>query len=266
MNGGPSAAGAGRFAGRRALVTGAASGIGLATARRLVTEGARVVGLDRVEPSSGEPASAAGGIASAARGIAWLVADVRDEAAVEGAVGRAVELLGGAPDLLVQAAGIYRVRPLLETSAAEWDEVLEVNLRGTFLVARAAVAAGMGGGRAAAIVNVASVAAYRGGVAEPSGAYNASKAGVVALTRQMAVEWASLGIRVTAVAPGVIETPMLRLMDDPDRGRAYLEAEVPLRRLGSAAEVAALICFLASDEASYVTGTTVLVDGGLPAR
>jgi len=187
-------------------------------------------------------------------------------AAVESAVALAVERLGGAPEILVQAAGIYRVRALLETDAADWDEVLEVNLRGTFLVARAVVAAGMGRGSGGSIVNVASVAAFAGGAEEPSGAYDASKAGVCALTRQMAVEWGPRGIRANAVAPGLIATPMLRLMDDPVRGSAYLETRVPLRRLGRADEVAALICFLASDEASYLTGATVLVDGGLLAR
>ena len=239
-----------RFAGRRALVTGAASGIGLATARRLAAEGARVSWLDvRPGPDAVE-----------------LLADLRDPAAVESAVALAVERLGGAPEILVQAAGIYRVRALLQTDAADWDEVLEVNLRGTFLVARAVVAAGMGRGSGGSIVNVASVAAFAGGAEEPSGAYDASKAGVCALTRQMAVEWGPRGIRANAVAPGLIATPMLRLMDDPVRGSAYLETRVPLRRLGRADEVAALICFLASDEASYLTGATVLVDGGLLAR
>lgn len=234
----------GRFAGRRALVTGGASGIGAAVAARLAAEGAAVVALDRAW----------------ADGPDRVVADVRDETVVDAAVGEAVERLGGAPDVLVNAAGVYRVRSLLDTSADEWDDVQAINLRGTFLVATAAVRAGLGPG---VIVNLSSVAAYEGSANEPSGAYNASKAGVSNLTQQMAAEWAVRGIRVVAIAPGVIDTPMLRLMDDPAAGRAYVDSAVPLRRLGTAAEVAAVVCFAASAEAAYLTGITIVVDGGL---
>jgi NAD(P)-dependent dehydrogenase (short-subunit alcohol dehydrogenase family) len=236
----------GRFAGRHALVTGAASGIGAAVAARLAAEGAVVVGLDRAwaeEPDR-------------------VAVDVRDATAVGSAVEKALARLGGTPDVLVNAAGVYRVRSLLDTGADEWDEVHAINLRGTFLVATAAVRAGFGPG---VIVNLSSVAAYGGSVSEPSGAYNASKAGVSNLTRQMALEWAGRGIRVVAIAPGVIDTPMLRLMDDPAAGRAYLDSAVPLRRLGTADEVAAVACFAASAEAAYLTGTTIVVDGGLLA-
>lgn len=242
----------GRFAGRRALVTGAASGIGAAVAARLAAEGAAVAGLDRAWHE------AAGGAF-----VARLTADVSDSAAVDAAVGATATALGGVPDVLVNAAGVYRVRSLLDILPADWDEVMAVNLRGTFLVATTVVRAGMGPG---AIVNLSSVAAYEGSVAEPSGAYNASKAGVSSLTRQMAVEWAGRGIRAVAIAPGVIDTPMLRLMDDPAAGRSYLEAAVPLRRLGTAAEVSAVVCFAASPEAAYLTGTTIVVDGGLLAE
>lgn len=256
----------GRFAGARAIVTGAGSGIGLAVARRLIAEGARVAGLDRDAAGLERARSALAGAGQAVEAFVPLAVDVADEPAVEAAVEAAVQALGGAPTILVQAAGIYRVRSLLETSGAEWDEVLRINLRGTFLVARAAVRAIAAAGGRGAIVNLASVAAYAGSSSEPSGAYNASKAAIVVLTKQMAVEWAPLGIRVNAVAPGVIATPMLRLMDDPAGGATWLDAAVPLRRLGTADEVAATICFLASDEAAYTTGETVLVDGGLRAR
>lgn len=244
---------AGRFAGRRALVTGAASGIGSAIAARLMDEGAAVAGLDRAWDGQAEDPGL----------TVRLTADVRDQEAVEAAMREAVEVLGGPPDIVVNAAGVYRVRSLLETCLQEWDEVLAINLRGTFLVAATAVRARLGPG---VIVNLSSVAAYEGSAAEPSGAYNASKAAVSSLTRQMAAEWAGRGIRVVAVAPGVIDTPMLRLMDDPDGGRAYLDASVPLRRLGTAAEVAAVACFAASPEAAYLTGTTIVVDGGLLAE
>ena len=236
----------GRFDGRQAIVTGAASGIGAAVAARLAAEGAVVVGLDRAWADEADR----------------VAVDLRDATAVGRAVEAAVARLGRAPDVLINAAGVYRVRALLDTGAEEWDDVHAVNLRGTFLIATAAVRAGLGPG---VIVNLSSVAAYGGSVSEPSGAYNASKAGVSNLTRQMALEWASRGIRVVAIAPGVIDTPMLRLMDDPVAGRGYLDNEVPLRRLGTADEIAAVACFAASDEAAYLTGTTIVVDGGLLA-
>jgi NAD(P)-dependent dehydrogenase (short-subunit alcohol dehydrogenase family) len=229
------------FAGRRALVTGGASGIGRAVAERLGREGAVVAVLDREGP---------------------IAADVSDPDAVERAVGAAVEALGRVPDVLVNCAGVYRVTPLLELSSGEWDEVLAVNLRGSFLVGQAVARRLVAARSRGAIVNVASIAAVRADVAEQAAHYNASKAGVVALTQQMAAELAAHRIRVNAVAPGVIETPMLRLTDDPKRARAYLDASVPLRRLGRPEEVAAVICFLASEEAAYVTGACVPVDGG----
>jgi NAD(P)-dependent dehydrogenase (short-subunit alcohol dehydrogenase family) len=231
------------LAGRRALVTGGGSGIGAATAALLRSGGARVLTLD-----------VAGGD---------LTADVRDEAAVAAAVAGAARRLGGPVDLAVTAAGVYRIAPATAISAAAWDEVLDVNLRGTFLVARetarALVAAGVGG----AIVTIASTAALQADASEPSAHYNASKAGVLALTRQLATELAPHGIRVNAVCPGVIDTPMLRLMDDPAAGERFVREDVPLARLGTAEEVAAAIAFLASNAAAYVTGAALPVDGGL---
>jgi NAD(P)-dependent dehydrogenase (short-subunit alcohol dehydrogenase family) len=239
----------GRFTGRRAVVTGAASGIGEAVAQRLAAEGAAVVGLDRSYRGAGLTAR--------------IATDVADANSVAVAMAQAVTAFGGAPDIVINAAGIYRVQTLLDTTADEWDQVQAVNLRGTFLVATEAVRAGMGPG---VIVNLSSVAAFEGSAGEPSGAYNASKAGVSNLTQQMAAEWASRGIRVVAIAPGMVDTPMLRVMDDPAAGRAFLDASVPLRRLGTPAEIASVVCFAASTEASYLTGTTIVVDGGLLAE
>lgn len=242
------------MAGRRALVTGGASGIGLATARRLRSEGARVVVMDRSWPDD-RPGP----------GIDRLTADVASPDQVTNAVLQSANTLGGPADVLVNAAGIYRIRPLLEITHDEWDETLAVNLRGSFLVSRAVAAALIDAGQPGAIVTIGSTAALVADAAEPTAHYNASKAGVLALTRQMAVEWAPHGIRANAVCPGVIDTPMLRLMDDPAAGQAYLDAGVPLRRLGTADEVAAVIVFLVSPDASYLTGVAVPVDGGSTA-
>jgi NAD(P)-dependent dehydrogenase (short-subunit alcohol dehydrogenase family) len=241
----------GRMAGRRALITGGASGIGLACARRLVAEGAEVVLLDLSSP--------------AITGAATVICDVRDPDAVARAATRAAGLLNGPADVLVSSAGVYRIAPLLDLTPGEWDDVVAVNLRGTFLAGRAVAAALIAAGLPGAIVNISSTAGLVADPSEPSAHYNASKAGVLALTRQMAAEWAPYGIRANAVCPGVIDTPMLRLMDDPAAGAAYLQADVPQRRLGSADEVAAVIVFLASDDASYLTGAAVPVDGGITA-
>jgi NAD(P)-dependent dehydrogenase (short-subunit alcohol dehydrogenase family) len=242
--------------GRRALVTGGASGIGLASIRRLLSEGARVVALDRRPPGPTTPTGNDAG---------FVAADVTSPEQVAAAVREAARLLGGPADVLLNAAGIYRIGPILDLSPAEWDDVLAVNLRGPFLVGRAFAAALIDSGLPGAIVNFASTAALVADAAEPSAHYNSSKAGVLALTRQMAVEWAPHGIRANAVCPGVIDTPMLRLMDDPATGRAYLDSGVPLHRLGTADEVAAVAVFLASSDASYLTGTAVTVDGGSTA-
>jgi len=241
--------------GRRALVTGGASGIGLASVRRLLDQGARVVALDR-RPG---PNTLAGNDA------AFVAADVTSPEQVAVAVREAASLLGGPADVLLNAAGVYRIGPILDLSPAEWDDVMAVNLRGPFLVGRAFAAALIDAGLPGAIVNFASTAALVADAAEPSAHYNSSKAVVLALTRQMAVEWAPHGIRANAVCPGVIDTPMLRLMDDPATGRAYLDSGVPLGRLGTAGEVAAVAVFLASADASYLTGAAVTVDGGSTA-
>jgi NAD(P)-dependent dehydrogenase (short-subunit alcohol dehydrogenase family) len=244
------------MSGRRAIVTGGASGIGLATVRRLRAEGASVVALDRnVDVRGGDPPT----------GVHFLQCDVRDEGAVAGAIAEANRRLTETADVLVNCAGVYRVVPLVTMSPTEWDEVLNTNLRGTFLAsqafARVLLTTGLGG----SIVNLASTAGLAADATEPSAHYNASKAGVISLTKQMAVEWTPQGIRVNAVCPGVIDTPMLRMMDDPLAGRTFLDTSVPLRRLGTAEEVAAVIVFLASSEASYLSGVAVPVDGGMTA-
>jgi NAD(P)-dependent dehydrogenase (short-subunit alcohol dehydrogenase family) len=242
------------MAGRRCVVTGAGSGIGLAVARRLSVEGASVVGLDRVEDPGTLPEP-----------VGFVRCDVRQEASVERAFAEAENALEGVPDVLVNAAGIYRIAPMTDTTLEEWDDVIGTNLTGTFLTGRTFARSLLRSGEPGAVTNVSSIAALAGDAGEPSGHYAASKGGVLALTRQMAVEWAPHGIRANAVCPGVIDTPMLRLTERPEEASAYLETAVPLGRLGSAEEVASVISFLCSPDAAYLTGVAVPVDGGILA-
>jgi len=242
------------FADRRALVTGGASGIGSACAQLIHAGGGGIALLD-CDAEALEKAAARMRVYGA-------LCDVADEDAVAGAVSDAAAALGGSIDVLVNAAGVYRVAAAVDLEISDWDRVLDVNLRGSFLVARAVARVLIDAGCHGSIVNLASTAALRADATAPAAHYNASKAGIVSLTQQLAVEWAPHGIRVNVVCPGVIDTPMLRMMDDREAGEAYLRSGVPLQRLGTPHEVASCVAFLASDEASYVTGAALTVDGG----
>lgn len=251
-----------RFEGKVALVTGAANGIGRAAAARLGAEGARLVLVDRDAEALAETAKQLGA-------EAHLEADVTDEAAVDGYVHEAEARCGGI-DLFVNNAGIEgRVAPIVDLDVADFDRVQAVNARGVFLGLRAVLRSMTRSGRGGAIVNTASQAGIKGG---PSfSPYIASKHAVVGLTRTAALEVARHGIRVNAVAPGFIDTRMMGDLDqahsqgDVAETRRRREAVVPLGRYGSADEVASVMAFLLSDDASYVTGNIVLVDGGLNA-
>jgi NAD(P)-dependent dehydrogenase (short-subunit alcohol dehydrogenase family) len=236
-----------------ALVTGGASGIGRATACLLAAEGWRV-GLIDWEAAALERAAAEIGTPAAA------VADVAREAEVEPAVAALTDRLGGL-DGVVNAAGIAVLQPALETDAATFLRILDINVVGSFLVARAA--ARLMRGRGGAIVNIASVSGLRGNVDRL--AYGASKAAVVQMTRIMAVEWAEHGIRVNAVAPGPVETPMAAAVHHEAGRRLWIEA-TPMHRYAEPEEIATAIAFLLDPKRSgYVTGLCLPVDGGFSA-
>ena len=239
----------GRFDGRCALVTGGASGIGAELCGLFAEEGAAVAVLDRDGDGAAAVAAEVGGRP--------LTCDVRDGDAVTRAVQEAAEAMGGLTDL-VNNAGIGTAKPLLDYTDKEWDLLVGVNLTGTFHGIRAAapIMLEVGGG---SIVNNASLTGVRPTRGEAP--YSAAKAGVLNLTAAAAVELAP-AVRVNAVAPGMIHTPLTDIVVTNDEWRTAAESGTPLGRVGTAREVAEVIAFLASDAASYVTGQTIVVDGG----
>jgi NAD(P)-dependent dehydrogenase (short-subunit alcohol dehydrogenase family) len=250
----------GRLDGKVAVITGGASGMGRATALRFVTEGAKVLLAD-VDTAGGE--SALGEIKSAGGEAAFLRVDVSQAADVQEMIRVAVQDLGGL-DVLFNNAGIEGQSSWLADCTEEnWDRVLAINLKGVFLGMKYALphmaAQGFG-----SIINTASVAGLVGWRA--GGAYSASKAGVANLTRTAALEYARYNVRINAICPGVIHTPMLdRINPSPDTMRQLVTMQ-PMPRLGTADDIAIMALFLASDESTYVTGAMLPVDGGYTAR
>ncbi len=249
-----------RLTGRRAIITGAAHGIGRAAALRFAREGCRVLATD-IDDAAGEALEAEA--AAAGLAIAYRRCDVTDAAAVSAMVAEAEGLFGGLDTAFVNA-GIDQVATDSDLLAEEaWARVLAVNLTGTFLTCQAVIGAMLRAGGGAIVTN-ASVAAFAN--VGRNVAYAASKGGVMAMTRVLAIEYATRNIRVNAVCAGVIDTAMnarhRARAADPEAWLAAARAITPLGRLGTAEEVAALTLFLASDEAAFITGTGMLVDGG----
>jgi NAD(P)-dependent dehydrogenase (short-subunit alcohol dehydrogenase family) len=251
----------GRLDGKVAVITGAGSGIGRMAASMFAAEGAAVVVVDVIADAA---QSVAADVVIAGGNAEPVAADVSDANAVRSMVDAATGNFGHL-DILFNNAGIFPADDggVLDTPPATWQRVMEVNLQGVWFGCRAAIPAMLASG-GGSIVNVASFVALMG-AATAQVAYTASKGGVLALTREIAVEYARRGIRVNSVCPGPIETPLLaELLADPDR-RARRLVHVPMGRFGRPEEIAAAALFLASDEASFVTGSALVVDGGITA-
>jgi NAD(P)-dependent dehydrogenase (short-subunit alcohol dehydrogenase family) len=241
-----------RLDGKVAVVTGAASGIGAATAKRFETEGATTVRMD-VTPVPG-----------------GIELDVRNEAAVADAFA-STHAEHGRIDVLVNAAGVAGGGPVHSMDAAEWDRVVDINLKGTFLTNKCVLGLMLeqgpnGVGQRGSIVNIASIEGLEG--TEGGSAYNASKGGVVILTKNLALDYGRRGIRANCICPGFIDTPMMAAVFDMDGmehvRKSFVDAHA-LGRCGRPEEIAAAALFLASDDASFVTGSAMVVDGGYTA-
>ncbi len=252
----------GRFAGKSVLVTGAARGIGRATAEQFAAEGARLVVNDvddeRIRALASE-------LADAGAEVLAVVADVADEAQVERLVDAATAAFGGL-DVAVANAGIIPLTTIDEATLEDWEQVMAIDGRGMFLTCKHAIRA-MAAGGGGSIVCLSSISGLAGQSGQAT--YGPAKFVATGLTMHLAVEWAAKGIRVNAVAPGTILTDRVREMQDEPGGPEYLaavSAQHPIGRLGEPAEVARAILFLASDDASFITGAVLPVDGGYLAQ
>lgn len=253
-----------RLAGRTAFVTGGGSGIGRATAFRLAEDGANVAVVDVREAAAAETVEAIEGKGGAALAVAC---DVTRSADVAAGVAATVERFGGL-DVVCNCAGIFAAEGgVVDCAEDDWDRVLAVNLKSIFLTGKHAVPhiQRAGGG---AIVSIASVYGFTGLAGEC--AYDASKGGVINLTRQMAVDFATDGIRVNAVCPSDTDTPLISALfepgSDPEQEKAKLAEPIPMGRIAQPEEIAAAISFLVSDDARFVTGVALPVDGGFLAQ
>jgi NAD(P)-dependent dehydrogenase (short-subunit alcohol dehydrogenase family) len=247
----------GRLDGKVAVITGAASGIGKASARRFASEGAHVVVVDLSDEAGESLAAEIGGL--------YVHADVTDATSVDNMYDRAIEHFGGL-DVCFNNAGISPADDdsILETGIDAWNRVQQVNLTSVFLCCKAGIARLLehGGG---SVINTASFVAILG-AATSQISYSASKGGVLSMSRELGVQFARQGVRVNALCPGPVNTPLLRELfaSDPERAARRL-VHVPMGRFGEPEEIAAAAAFLASDDSSFITASTFLVDGGISA-
>ncbi|MEU6644066.1 SDR family NAD(P)-dependent oxidoreductase [Saccharomonospora sp. NPDC046836] len=246
-----------RFEGRAAIVTGAGRGIGRAVTERLAREGARVAALDRDAELGARVEQE---LQAAGLDVTFLQADIADTGQVEATIERITGELGP-PAVVVNNAALVRTTDFFAAPPEEIDDILAVNVRGGLIVGRTAARAMINAGNGGAIVNMSSITAAQG--SPGMAAYSASKGAVSALTRSMAVALAEHGIRVNAVAPGTITTEAVaEIYSRETELRRQVLSRTPLRRLGEPAEVASVVAFLASDDASYITGQVIYPDGG----
>lgn len=241
-----------------ALVTGARRGMGKAHALALARQGAKVVVTDI---DAAECQLVADEIKANGGAAIGLRLDVSNPREVDRAFDATIKEFGRL-DILVNNAGIYFSKPALELAEEDWDKMININLKGQFLCAQRA-AKEMAKNKWGRIINIASIASGGVGVGIAGGChYTAAKGGVIGMTETMAVEWAPLGINVNAIGPGAIDTPMVSAAQLPREAMDAMLSCVPLKRIGRPEEVSAMVVFLASEEASYVTGATFYVDGG----
>lgn len=249
-----------RLKDKRVIVTGAASGIGEAIAKRFAEEGARVIIADINEKAAKDTAQKIGSLATG------MTLDVTNSSQVELVVNKAIKLWGGL-DIIVNNAGVGVAAKTAETSEEDWQRVIDVCMKGTFLGMKYAIPV-MQEQKSGSIINMASVASIVG--VPDRAAYCAAKGGVMALTRAAAVDHAGDGLRINCIAPGTVDTPWVQRItenyEDPEAARTAMKARQPHGRLVSPEEVAAMAVYLASDEAGSTNGSVMVVDGGWTAR
>lgn len=244
------------------LVTGARRGMGRTHALALARQGAKVIVTDI---NAGECAPIVEEIKSAGGDAVCFKMDVSNNAEVNLVFDEIIKQFGRI-DILVNNAGIYFPKPALELTEEDWDKMININLKGQFFCAQRA-AKEMAKNKWGRIINISSVASGQVGVGIAGGAhYTASKGGIIGMSETLAVEWAPLGINVNIIAPGAIDTPMIQAAQIPKEAMDDMLRRIPLKRIGRPEEVSAMVVFLASEEASYITGATFYVDGGWLAQ
>ncbi|XP_011868760.1 PREDICTED: estradiol 17-beta-dehydrogenase 8 [Vollenhovia emeryi] len=244
------------IAGKLALVTGAGSGIGREVCRVFAREGAKVVAIDQNVKTATETVAVLEGAGHVALNV-----NVADRKSVETAFEHVLKQFSRPPTIIVNSAGITRDNFLVKLSDIDFDDVINVNLKGTFLVMQTAVKEMISANATenSSIINISSITGKRGNIGQSN--YSASKAGVIAMTSTASMEFGQFGIRVNAILPGVIDTPIIATL--PDKVKEFFIKNIPLQRIGRPQEVAEVTAFLASDKSSYITGASIEVTGGL---